>query len=81
MAPVPFAAPAVALLLALAAGGLALLRCHALSAVRCSFVRPWKALTELFGSWWDALVGWEQGRLWPIFAAVLPPWHPHRKES
>ena len=73
MASAPFSAPAVALLLDLSAGGLALLRCHALLAVPCSFVRPWKALAELFGSWWDALVGWEQGRLWPIFAAVLPP--------
>lgn len=36
-------------------------------------MRPWKALTELFGGWWEALVGWDRGRLWPIFAAVLPP--------
>jgi hypothetical protein len=69
MAPAPLA---VALLLALAAGGLSLLRCHALLAVLCPFVRPWKSPIELLGRLWDALVGWDQGRFWPIPAALLP---------
>ena len=71
MAPAPFS-PFSALLLALAAGGLTLLRCHALSAVLCPFVRPWKGPIELLGGLWDGLVGWDQGRLWPIPAALLP---------
>ena len=36
-------------------------------------MRPWKGPIELFGGLWDALVGWDQGRLWPIPAALLPP--------
>ena len=48
------------------------MRCHALLAVLCPFVRPWKSPIELLGRLWDALVGWDQGRFWPIPAALLP---------
>jgi hypothetical protein len=33
----------------------------------------WKRPAKLFGDLWDALVGWEGGRVWPIPAALLPP--------